>query len=131
MTKLEKFLTLIVILCVGLFGFYAMTHTQSTQSLGDGRSIYQIRTIPTNSSSTVSTGSTLIVATNTARAYVAIVNDSANTVYLGIGTNAVLGKGIRLNANGGSFEMTPDGIFTGPIYGISSSASAITYLEGQ
>jgi len=46
------------------------------------------------------------LAANPNRKYALIINDSDTTIYIAIGTSAILNTGIRLNANGGSFEMT-------------------------
>lgn len=86
---------------------------------------------PTNTAVTCGTGSTLAAATSTARQYLALVNDSANTIYLGLGVAAVSGSGIRLNAGGGAYEMGVDTLFTGAVYCIASSGSAMTVLEAN
>jgi hypothetical protein len=53
------------------------------------------------------TSSTAVLSANAKRRYVLIINDSDTTVYLSVdGANAAVNKGIRLNANGGSYEMT-------------------------
>lgn len=57
---------------------------------------------------TVGATDTVVLAENGARTYLLLVNDSDTTIYLGIGATAVVNKGIRLNANGGSFEMLRD-----------------------
>lgn len=54
----------------------------------------------------VTTATTEILALNGSREYALVINDSDTTIYLGIGEAAVLNKGIRLNANGGSYEMS-------------------------
>lgn len=46
-----------------------------------------------------------VLAANPNRKYVLLVNDSDTTIYLKIGSAATLNQGIRLNANGGSYEM--------------------------
>ena len=53
-----------------------------------------------------STGSTGAVAANAKRNYLLIINDSDTVVYLAFGEAAVANKGVRLNANGGSYEMS-------------------------
>jgi len=54
----------------------------------------------------VATTSTGILAANVNRRYGLFVNDSDAVIYLRLGTgSAVLNQGIRLNANGGSYEM--------------------------
>lgn len=98
-------------------------------TVGSAPEYEEIRGIATMASSTVTTASTLIMATSTSgEVYRAIVNDGATDVYLGIGTAAVSGKGIRLNSGGGSFEMVGDTLFTAAIYGISSASVNVTTI---
>jgi len=52
-------------------------------------------------------GNTNIIAANASRKYLLIVNDSDTVIYLVLGGNATVPAGIRLNANGGSYEMSP------------------------
>ena len=40
------------------------------------------------------------------RKYLRLVNDSDQVIYIGLGTAALLSQGIRLNASGGSYEMS-------------------------
>jgi len=85
----------------------------------------------TTASSTAGSSSTELVAANAARKYLAIVNDSDETVYISIGETAVVGKGIRLNANGGSFEMDNSNLSFKAVNGICSSGDKnVTYQEG-
>lgn len=53
---------------------------------------------------TVGSTSTLVLsAANTANTeYISLVNDSNETIYIGVGSAAVSGRGIRLNASGGT-----------------------------
>lgn len=44
---------------------------------------------------------TTVVAANESRVSVTLTNDSENTIYVWKGAGAEIGKGIRLNANGG------------------------------
>ena len=57
----------------------------------------------------VTTTSSAIVAANTSRRVLAIVNDSDTPIWLGIGDTAVINTGIRLNAGGGSAQFGGDG----------------------
>jgi hypothetical protein len=63
-----------------------------------------ITEVPTEVSVGVASG--VALAANVNRKYARFQNDSANTIYLKIGAAAVLNQGIRLNANGGSYEMS-------------------------
>jgi hypothetical protein len=60
----------------------------------------------THTAVNVTTVSGEALATNASRKYALVVNDSDTTVYIKIGAAAVLNQGIRLNANGGSYEMS-------------------------
>ena len=70
-----------------------------------------------------STGAAL--AANANRKYALLVNDSDAVIYLKIGAAAVLNQGIRLNANGGSYEMSAQygNLDSRVINAISSSAN--------
>ena len=62
--------------------------------------------------------SQVAVAARPGRNYCCIQNDSAVVVYIALGAPAVVGSGIRLNANGGSYEINYTNLFTGAIYAI-------------
>jgi hypothetical protein len=70
----------------------------------------------------VGVSSSQILAANTNRKGVVIVNDSDSTIYLSIGTAAEMNKGIRLNANGGSYEMNWSNLSTQAINGIHGAS---------
>lgn len=72
----------------------------------------------------VGVATTEILPANANRKYALIVNDSDTVIYLGTGEAAVPNQGIRLNPNGGSYEMcAANGNLTlGAINGISSVA---------
>lgn len=85
----------------------------------------------TSNSVTVANTSTLVLAANPNRKYVALVNDSNEVIYISLGVAAVLNKGIRLNAEGGSYEIDSENLYTGSIYAICSSGSKVlTVTEG-
>ncbi len=76
---------------------------------------------------TVGASTTEIAAANPNRSYALIQNDSDEVIYLGIGEDAVLNKGVRLNAAGGSYEMSPafGNLSQAAINGISTSGSKV------
>ena len=78
----------------------------------------------------VGTSTTEIVPRRPSRNYLLIINDGTTTMYLGIGEDAVLNEGIRLNANGGSYQMTPDGgnMSHRAINGIVSTGTAVALI---
>ena len=55
---------------------------------------------------TVGAATTAAAAANDKREYLLLENDGAETIYVAFGVAAVLNQGIRLNAGGGSFEMS-------------------------
>lgn len=81
----------------------------------------------------VGTTSTLILAANPYRKYAAIINDSDTVIYLGIGTAAVLNAGIRLNPNGGTYEINWTNHHGLAIYGIhgGTGTKRVCVVEGE
>ena len=80
----------------------------------------------TPSSVQITTSSTTIALADDSRRWMYITNDSANVVYISVGTRGDLYDGIRLNANGGFFEISEKNSSTGTIYGISSATSSVS-----
>ena len=82
---------------------------------------------------TVGTSDVKVLDKNQSRLRVTIVNDSTNIVYLMKGRTAVSGDGIRLNANGGSYEDQKDMfgyIFTQEYHAVATGAgSNVTVIE--
>lgn len=75
----------------------------------------------------VATSDTVILAVNTGRREVTIVNDGANVVYLSFGRPAVASNGVRLNASGGSYTTNS---WEGSINGIAlTGATVVTVAE--
>ena len=75
--------------------------------------------------------STLVLAANPGRVDAVFVNDSNKEIYLARGNAAVLHKGIRLNAAGGSYEINQNNLFQGAIYAIAEGgAKILTVSEG-
>lgn len=128
-------MVIMAILAVVIYSFIPRTQSISPGiAYGDsGQPNYMSGAPTVISSATVGTGSTLVLASSTARLYAVIVNDSADPVYLAIGNAAVSGKGIRLNANGGSYEMDSLNLFTGAVNAISggSGGDNVTVLAQQ
>jgi len=79
----------------------------------------------------VGVASTSILAANTARIFAQFVNDSDTVIYLWLGAVAVINEGIRLNANGGSFEINLTNLYTGAVHAIAGGAAKnLTVTEG-
>ena len=91
-------------------------------------------TTPTHTAVNVTTSSGAVLAANANRKYALLINDSDTTIYMKLGAAAVVNQGIRLNANGGSYEMSTlfGNLYTGAIYGIhgGSGNKAILIVEG-
>ena len=79
---------------------------------------------------TMGVASALVIAANANRSYLLIINDSDVAVYLKVGVAAVLNEGIRINANGGSFEMSAinGNLDTRVINGIAVAAAKIVTI---
>jgi 3-deoxy-D-arabino-heptulosonate 7-phosphate (DAHP) synthase len=65
-----------------------------------------IRTLTHAAVVTTAAQSVAALAANSSRKYALFINDSDAVVYLKVGAAAVSSQGIRLNANGGSYEMS-------------------------
>lgn len=81
--------------------------------------------VPVSTVVAVAITSTAVVAANTQRQYLLLVNDSDTDIYLKLGEAAVVNQGIRLNANGGNFEMSSlvGNLYQGAINGIHAGAA--------
>ena len=78
--------------------------------------------------------SAVVLAANGAREYALIVNDGSVACYLNLGSTAVASEGIRINANGGNYEMGRNwgNLYTGAINGILASGTAtLLVTEGS
>ena len=82
-------------------------------------------TTPAHTVVAVLATTTELLAANTDANYRLLVNDSAVVIYLGLGAAAVMNKGIRLEANGGTYEMTKwkGNLYTGVINAIRASGA--------
>lgn len=78
--------------------------------------------------------STVVLAANSKRKYILLVNDSDATIYLNLGGAAAVNTGIRLNANGGSFEISANlgNLYLGAINCVSQAGNkTILVTEGE
>lgn len=88
--------------------------------------------VPWAAPGSVSVGdsTTVVVAENTKRAGLILVNDSDTTIFLALGFAAVLNKGIRLNSAGGVYEINWTNMSHQSVNAISSVAGKnLTVLE--
>lgn len=85
-------------------------------------------TVATHSAPTAGVASGVILAANINRRYALLVNDSNTDVYLALGVAAALNTGIRINANGGSYELSGTNLWKGVINGISGVAGKIVLV---
>lgn len=100
-------------------------------TLGGGGSQYNnyslnIRTIKSVISNTG------VLSSTPSRTYALFVNDSANAIYLNLSSDGTVADDytVRLNANGGSYEILPENMYTGDVYASSSAASNLQITEG-
>ena len=78
-----------------------------------------------NTSVTVATSSTQVVAKNPYRTALYIVNDSDESIYLSFGATAVSSFGIRLNNGGGALTIDRNTPWFGSVYAICASGSKV------
>lgn len=76
----------------------------------------------TPSNATVGATSTKIASTKSNRIFLSLCNDSDEDIYISLGSAAVMNKGLRLNAQGGTITMSnTDAICVGDVYAICAS----------
>ena len=80
---------------------------------------------------TVGTTSVVVLNANEKRVYAIMVNDSLQDMWLGFGEPAVADKGIRVNSEGGNYEITWKNLFVGTLSAIAKSANVLmTGVDG-
>jgi len=134
---LEELKTMIILAAganiIGRVRLVTATGDEITDDVEDAvRALLQYPTAA-NGGVNVGVASTLILAANPDRLYAAIVNDSDTNIYLGIGAAAVAHQGIRINAEGGSYEINSTNLYKGAIYGIHTDVGnkVVTVVEGD
>jgi hypothetical protein len=106
---------------------------QTTPGTTNAVQVTQASLTMTHSNFTVNTTSATILVLNANRKYARLQNDGATTIYLNFGATAVAGQGIRLEANGGVYELSAahGNLTTGGIRAIvASGTSSILVTEG-
>ena len=76
----------------------------------------------TNFNVSVGTSSTQVLAANSNRKLLILVNDSDEPIYVCLGATATLNNGIRLNASGGALALD-NPIYKGVVNAISANGS--------
>ena len=88
----------------------------------------------THTAVNVTTSSAAVLAANANRLHALLVNDSDTAIYLKLGATAVANQGIRLNASGGSYEMSEleGNLYVGAINGIHGGTGnkVLVIMEG-
>ena len=86
-------------------------------------------TITKGNANVASASATTVLAANSARKYAAIVNNCNYDVYLDFSSTASKGWGIRLNKQGGSYEMTTENLARRVISAIASTSDGTDYCK--
>lgn len=100
-----------------------------TNSLGSVSLNRVVQTAAAPAAATVGVTSAQVLASNSGRTGLLVVNTSGNWISLGIGAAAVLYSGITLAPNGGAFEMDGFTFSTAAITAIASGASSNLAIE--
>lgn len=118
-----------IVLVIAIIASGALFISSKTQKFGSFNAPTLLKSA-TNSNVSVSTTTTPVLSANTARQYILFTNDSANTIYLSLSGTATSSKGIRLNANGGTYEINQDHLYIGAISAVAQTAtSTLMYVE--
>lgn len=86
-------------------------------------------TAATPTSATVTGTSGQVVASNLSRKGLAIINLSADVIYLGLGTTALVNSGIALTQKGSVYEMSEYDYTTSAVNAISSGTSSLISIQ--
>lgn len=86
------------------------------------KDIISIKTL-THTEASVGTGSTATLSANTSRVYALFQNDSDEVIYIFLGATAVMNKGIRLAATGGSYEIDSTNLYKGVVKSICTTGT--------
>lgn len=77
----------------------------------------------TETATTTQAPSVLVLSANSSRTYARITNDSDTAIYIGTASTSSINEGIRLDADGGTFVINQDNLYTGEFWATSSAAS--------
>lgn len=83
---------------------------------------------------TVGSTTTVALQANPKRKYAILINDSDAPIYVNLGAEANINEGIRINANGGSFEMSANigNLYLGAINAVSGTGNmTLLVMEGE
>lgn len=95
-----------------------------TDELGSQYVMSPVATSVSIYSVTVSSSSTQALSSSSNRVSAVFTNDSNQVIYLSLDGTAAMNAGIRLNPNGGSYEINATNMFRGYVYAICASGGA-------
>lgn len=124
----------LIVAITALFGGNAVM-----DNLGGGSNRYVCGTVVSNTSTTTSaTQNQLVVDRNDKRCNLVLTNDSDTVMYIhkryfadysAASTTLMYNKGIRLNANGGSYEIDADNLYNGQIWLATTTADKVLTIS--
>jgi len=117
MNKTPKILLTIGVLIALSISLSSLYKQYSPSQLG-GTDFNVITSFGTFSKVAATTTQTLALASNPARVYALFTNDSDTAVYLNLSnaSTTVVNYAVRLNANGGTYEMNDTNLYLGNVY---------------
>lgn len=81
--------------------------------------------IAQHTTATVTNASTAVLAANERRRYASISNSGASGVWLAFGQAAVVGEGVYIPPNGGSYIIEGQNRWKGTVFGITAAGSSL------
>lgn len=111
-----------------LVGYIPMSKTLQ----GSAPDLNYITAFSSSTVRSITTTPTLVSPTNTGRTYARFTNNSDTAIELNLGGNSysTSSYSVRVNANGGIFEILPQYNYIGPVYASSSLANkALMFIE--
>ena len=121
---------------------YIFSPSNKTPPLGAGSqgTVNVVDKIIRGTTTTLDTNSQIVIPASSTRIYALIINDSDTDIYLhfqnftdhvAASTTVIRNRGIRLNANGGSYEILPENMYVGDVWVASTTASGKRILTSE
>ena len=135
MKKLKNIFIVVAIVIGGFVTSGILYRTTSPNTtLGDSGTPNTLKLATVSTGKSITNASSNVLDASSGRVYAVFVNDGTAPIYLSLTgtTAAVAGKGIRLNANGGSFEINLSNDYIGQVNAITGGdPSALTVTAFQ
>lgn len=124
--KIFGLLGVVLFIGMGIAGLFLPREEGRPNPFGGAPDVFIIDSPwTTNTSTSIGVGATQVLATNTGRIYARLTNDSDTAIYLNLSgaSSTLTAYSVRVNANGGTYDIGPTNLYTGIVYASTTAAS--------